>query len=195
MQRIRLAALAVAMTLAFSGLAWARDHDDDDHHRDQRADRHQDRDHDRWREREHERWERENRGWRQGNDMTGTMATTAVRSTTVIPMAIRVVTVIPAAVMAAAQSMAGVTTWAITSAIRTASTGLARIWQRTNRSTPILGDRKETAIVATTAGTATRTTTAPNTLRATNRATGQLIGEAEAGDTRIAQPASGRRAA
>src|ERR1700716_3566327 len=70
--------------------------------------------------------------------MTVTMATTAARSTTVIPIAIPAVMVFPAAVMAA-QSMAGVTTWAITSAIRTASTGLARIWQRTNRSTPILG--------------------------------------------------------
>ncbi len=33
MRSMRLAALAVAMTLVFSGLALARDHDDD-HHRD-----------------------------------------------------------------------------------------------------------------------------------------------------------------
>src|SRR5207253_9262653 len=41
MKRFRMAALAVAMTLAFSGLALARDHDDDDHNR---RDRHHDRD-------------------------------------------------------------------------------------------------------------------------------------------------------
>ena len=86
MRSIRLAALAVAMTLAFSGLALARDHDDDDHPRDQHADRHHDWDHDRdhhgdrdWnrdrdrnrdrsRAREQERWEREHRGWGQRND-------------------------------------------------------------------------------------------------------------------------------
>jgi len=56
---MRLAALAVAMTLAFSGLALARDHDDD-HHRDKHEDRHHDRDHDR----DH-RWNRD--GNRDGN--------------------------------------------------------------------------------------------------------------------------------
>lgn len=85
MRNIRLAALTVAMALAFSGLALARDHDDrykDDHHKDDRykhdryKDNHDDRDHrwwghdrnnDRWREsereriRERERWEREHR--------------------------------------------------------------------------------------------------------------------------------------
>ena len=91
MRSMRLAALTVAMTLAFSGLALARDHDDDtktiitDHYKDKHEDRHhdwdRDRDHhwwggdhdrndrnnDRWREsereraREHERWEREHR--------------------------------------------------------------------------------------------------------------------------------------
>jgi hypothetical protein len=89
MRSMRLAALTVAMTLAFSGLALARDHDDDrrrddhyknDRYRDRHDDRHhdgdRDRDHrwwngnrdrnnDRWREsegeREHERWEREHR--------------------------------------------------------------------------------------------------------------------------------------
>ena len=56
MRSIRLAALTVAMTLAFSGLALARDHDDrykDDHHKDDHykhdryKDNHDDRDH-RW---------------------------------------------------------------------------------------------------------------------------------------------------
>jgi hypothetical protein len=46
MRSIRLAALTVAMTLAFSGLVLAWDHDDD-HDRDKHADRHHDRDHDR----------------------------------------------------------------------------------------------------------------------------------------------------
>ena len=93
MRSIRLAALTVAMTLAFSGLALARDHDDD-HDRDKHADRHHDRDHDRdrdhrsgrdwnwdrshdrdhngwWnrdRDRDHDRWEREHRWWRGDGD-------------------------------------------------------------------------------------------------------------------------------
>ena len=86
MRSMRLAALTVAMTLAFSGLALARDHDDDrhrddhyrnDHYKDRHDERHhdwdrnrgwnRDRNNDRWREsereriREHERWEREHR--------------------------------------------------------------------------------------------------------------------------------------
>ena len=58
-----MAALAVIMTLAFSSLGLARDHDDDDHwRRDRQHDK--DRDHDRWRDHErHEQWEREHRGW------------------------------------------------------------------------------------------------------------------------------------
>ena len=51
MRSMRLAALTVAMTLAFSGLALARDHDDDrhrdDHYKnDHYKDRHDDRHHD-----------------------------------------------------------------------------------------------------------------------------------------------------
>jgi hypothetical protein len=87
MRSMRLAALTVAMTLAFSGLALARDHDDDRYKHDHYGDKHEDRNHDwahghdndhswnrdhdrnndRWREserervREHERWEREHR--------------------------------------------------------------------------------------------------------------------------------------
>jgi Ni/Co efflux regulator RcnB len=76
MRSMRLAALAVAMTLAFSGLALARDHDDD-HNRDKHADRHHDSNHDRdhqWNrdrdhDRDHDRWQRENRGrWRGDGD-------------------------------------------------------------------------------------------------------------------------------
>jgi hypothetical protein len=70
MRGIRMAAVAVIMTLAFSGLGLARDHDDDKwrHDHDKHADRDwrndHDRDHDRWREHErHEQWEPERRGW------------------------------------------------------------------------------------------------------------------------------------
>jgi hypothetical protein len=86
MRSMRLAALTVAMTLAFGGLALAGDHDDD-HHRDKHEDRRHDGDHDRdhrwsrdwnrdrdddgWRERDrdrdHDRWHRENRGWWRGD--------------------------------------------------------------------------------------------------------------------------------
>ena len=92
MRSMRLAALTVAMTLAFSGLALARDHDDDryqhDHYRDKHEDRNHDwarghdndhwwnRDHDRNNDRgresdrdrirEHERWEREHRNSNDG---------------------------------------------------------------------------------------------------------------------------------
>jgi len=69
MRTMRMAALAVIMTLTFSGLGMARDHNDDD---DWRHDRHhdRDRDHDRWRDHErHERWEREHRGgWHRDHD-------------------------------------------------------------------------------------------------------------------------------
>jgi hypothetical protein len=72
MRSIRMAALAVAMTLAFSGLALARDHDKNnwDKHGD-----HDRRDHDRhdndhnwnrnnvWHGRDNGRWEREHREW------------------------------------------------------------------------------------------------------------------------------------
>jgi Ni/Co efflux regulator RcnB len=81
MRSIRMTALAVAITLAFSGLALARDHDDfkHDHYKDKHEDKHHDWSHiwhndrnhdkhnDRWHEserdriREHERWEREHR--------------------------------------------------------------------------------------------------------------------------------------
>jgi len=74
MRNMKMAALAVAMTLMFSGLALARDHDqykdkhdhwdkhhDRDHHHDRDNDRY--RDHDRWpswgHDRDHDRWERE----------------------------------------------------------------------------------------------------------------------------------------
>src|SRR5919198_350200 len=53
MRGIRMAALAVIMTLAFSGLGLARDHDDDDHwrpHRDRHHDWDRDRGHGRWRD-------------------------------------------------------------------------------------------------------------------------------------------------
>ncbi len=75
MRSMRMAALAVAMTLLFSGLALARDHDDKDRHdhwdkhadRDRHHDRDHDRDHDRWRdrnnERERERVQREHHWW------------------------------------------------------------------------------------------------------------------------------------
>jgi hypothetical protein len=68
-----MAALAVAMTLAFSGLALARDHDDDHHYRDKHESSHDnwkrghDNDRGHWhgqdnsvrRDRDHDRWERE----------------------------------------------------------------------------------------------------------------------------------------
>src|SRR5213080_3911062 len=60
MRTMRMAALAVIMTLAFSSLGMARDHDDDDHwRRDRHHDHDKDRDHDRRRDHErHEQWER-----------------------------------------------------------------------------------------------------------------------------------------
>jgi len=73
MRSMKLATLAVAMTLMFSGLALARDHDDYnnndrwDKHGDR--DRHHDRDHDhdKWRDRDHDRdrgrWERDHHWW------------------------------------------------------------------------------------------------------------------------------------
>jgi hypothetical protein len=51
-----MAALAVAMTLMFSGFALARDHDQDNNKHDQ-WDKHADRDHDRDRDQHHERWQ------------------------------------------------------------------------------------------------------------------------------------------
>jgi hypothetical protein len=74
MRSIRMAALAVAMTLMFSGFALARDHDQDNnkhdhwdkhadrdrHHdrdRDQQHDHWQDRNNDRWQDRDHDRWQ------------------------------------------------------------------------------------------------------------------------------------------
>ena len=79
MKRLKLAALAVAITLACSGIAAARDHDNDRWQHDRNHDRgahngwfHHDNDHDRndrWRrDREHERWEREHSGWNRGNN-------------------------------------------------------------------------------------------------------------------------------
>jgi len=65
---MRLAALAVAMTLAFSGLALARDHDD---HKDKRVDHHHDSNHARdhvWnRDRDHDRNRNNNNNdrWRE----------------------------------------------------------------------------------------------------------------------------------
>jgi hypothetical protein len=71
---MRMAALAVAMTLAFSGLALARDHDDDHRDRHARRDRDHDRDHDRddrrWRDRDRDDWRHDNgrhRGWWRGD--------------------------------------------------------------------------------------------------------------------------------
>jgi len=58
MRSMRMAALAVAMTLMFSGFALARDHDKDNNkhdHWDKHADR--DRHHDRDRDQDHERWQ------------------------------------------------------------------------------------------------------------------------------------------
>ena len=77
MRSMKLAALAVAMTLMFSGLALARDHDDykNDHwdkHGDH--DRHHDRDHDhdKWRDRDHDRdrgrWEGDHHWWERDRD-------------------------------------------------------------------------------------------------------------------------------
>jgi len=70
MRSMKMAALAVVMTLMFSGLALARDHDDyKNDHWDKHADRdrHHDRDHDKWRDRDHNRdrgkWERDHRWW------------------------------------------------------------------------------------------------------------------------------------
>src|SRR5439155_27283044 len=65
MRTMRMAALVVIMTLAFSSLGMARDHDDDDHwRRARRHDHDKARDHDRRRDHErHERWEREDPGW------------------------------------------------------------------------------------------------------------------------------------
>jgi hypothetical protein len=66
MRSMRMAALAVAMTLMFSGFALARDHDQDnnkhdhwDKHadRDRHHDRDRDRDHERWQDRDHDRWQ------------------------------------------------------------------------------------------------------------------------------------------
>jgi len=80
MRSMRMAALAVAMTLMFSGFALARDHDKDNNkhdHWDKHADRdrHHDRDrdqhHERWQDRDHDRdhdrWQREHRGWWRGD--------------------------------------------------------------------------------------------------------------------------------
>src|SRR6476661_2048988 len=74
MRSMKMAALAVAMTLMFSGLALARDHDQykDKHDRWENhgdRDRHhdRDRDHNNWgnwghnRDRDHDRWERDHR--------------------------------------------------------------------------------------------------------------------------------------
>jgi hypothetical protein len=70
MRSMRMAALAVAMTLMCSGLALARDHDHDndnnkhdrwdkhadrDRHHESDHDRNQDRNHDRWQDRDHDR--------------------------------------------------------------------------------------------------------------------------------------------
>ena len=67
MRSMRMAALAVAMTLVFSGLALARDHDDsiitgtittsNDHYKDKHDDRHHDWD----RDRDHRLVERQSR--------------------------------------------------------------------------------------------------------------------------------------
>jgi hypothetical protein len=75
MKSMKLATLAVAMTLMFSGLALARDHDDYkndrwDKHGDH--DRHHDRDHDKWRDRDHDRdrgrWERDHHWWERDRE-------------------------------------------------------------------------------------------------------------------------------
>lgn len=72
MRSMKLAALAVAMTLMFSGLALARDHDDykNDHwdkHGDHDRHHDHDRDHDKWRDDDHNRdrgrWERDHHWW------------------------------------------------------------------------------------------------------------------------------------
>src|ERR1700682_3882545 len=76
MRSIRMAALAVAMTLMFSGFALARDQDQDnnthdhwDNHadHDRHHDRDRDQDHERWQDRDHdrnrERVERDHHGW------------------------------------------------------------------------------------------------------------------------------------
>src|SRR5439155_22958123 len=71
MRTMRMAALVVIMTLAFSSLGMARDHDDDDHwRRDCHHDHDKERYHDRRRAHErHEGWEREHHGWwHRGHD-------------------------------------------------------------------------------------------------------------------------------
>ena len=111
MRSMRLAALTVAMTLAFSGLALARDHDDrykeiitgtittsNDHYKD----RHEDRHHDWDRDRDHHWWggittgitiaggkanANEPENMSAGNANIATTATTAARFTTAIPAA------------------------------------------------------------------------------------------------------------
>jgi hypothetical protein len=69
---IRLAALALVMTLGLSGLALAHDDDhdrDDDHHRDRHARRDRDHDRDRDRDRDHDRddrWRHHDNGRHEG---------------------------------------------------------------------------------------------------------------------------------
>ena len=115
MRSMRMAALAVVMTLMFSGLALARDHDHDndkhdhwdkhtdrDRHHD--GDRDRNRNNDRWRnndqnhERDRGRWERDQR---QNNGYYGGQFTTAILAAIRAEMVIRAVAmVIRAAAMA-----------------------------------------------------------------------------------------------
>jgi len=136
-----------------------------------------------------------------GGAETGTMTVmtatiVAAQFTTAIPAAIRARTATPVVGMAipvvVMETQVGCTETlaagilAITPVMRTAAIGLAKTFQRTSRSIPILAARSGTVITAITARMVTRTTTAPNTRAAMNQATNQIIGEAEAegGDSR-----------
>ena len=209
MRSMKMAALAVAMTLMFSGLALARDHDHDkdkndhwDKHGDR--DRHHDRDHDcnvittrprprqgslddgnattDWWEREHRR----NDGYYGGGQIYN-------RYPRGYPGGYgypgRWLSAIPAAAMAilvpCMDAAAAAETEATTSAIRTAATWRATRHVAEQALQSESAQRvSETGRTATTVRSATRTTTGRNTATAMPRAMNRIIAEEEAGDTR-----------
>ena len=211
MKSMKLAALAVAMTLMFSGLALARDHDDykNDHwdkHGDH--DRHHDRDHDKWREndrdRSHDNWrraeaerervERDHHWWererRNDGSYGGGRFTTAADM--VIPAEVRVIRVeamdIPAVDTATLAPSTDVPAAAETR-VTTLESRTADIWpnatgRRTSRLIRIRATSSATGRTATTVRSATRTTTGHSIPAATPKGISRVIAAVEAGDTR-----------
>ena len=193
MRSMKMAALAVAITLMCSGLALARDndHDKDKHDRwfkHDDHDRHHDHDrdwkNDHWKDRDHDR----NRE-RLERAIRAEILILAVVSIAILAGAIPAGAILAAAIPAADTAIrvrcmdeaAAGGTEPTAPDIRMAATWPAKIYRRTSASTRIRVTSMETARTDTTARLGTKITTRPNTATDIPLATKRTIVEEEAG--------------